>query len=197
MNDNRKKLLIILLISVLIFSLFTLYISSETPFSVSARSAALYVPETDSFLYLKNPDEKRGMASTTKIMTALIALEQIREDELITVGDESCGIDGSSLYLKSGQTLSAIDLIYALMLQSANDAASALAYHISGGIEEFALLMNTKAEELGMTNTHFKNPHGLDDKEHFTTARDLAILSANALKNSRLREISSTQKREI
>ena len=187
MYDNRKKLLIILLISALIFSFFTLYISSEEPFSVSADSAAVYLPEPDRFIYLKNENERRGMASTTKIMTALIAIEALDEDEEITVGSESCGIDGSSLYLRPGEVMNSLDLIYALLLQSANDAACALAYRIAGGIEEFAHLMNKKAEELGLSETHYSNPHGLDDKEHYTTARDLAILSATALKNERIR----------
>lgn len=197
MYDNRKKLLIILLICALIFSLFTLYISSEEPFSISADSAAVYIPEADRFIYLKNENERRGMASTTKIMTALIALETLDEDEMITVGSESCGIDGSSLYLRPGEVMNSLDLIYALLLQSANDAACALAHRIAGSIEEFAHLMNQKAEELGLFETHFTNPHGLDDKEHYTTARDLAILSGAALKNERLKEIASTRRREV
>jgi len=197
MNDNGKKLLTILIICALIFSLFTLYISSEEPFSVSARCCAVYLPEADRFIYLKNENEKRGMASTTKIMTALIALDQLDGSEEITVGSESCGIDGSSLYLRPGETMNSIDLIYALLLQSANDAACALAHRIAGGIEEFAAIMNSKAQELGLHSTHFTNPHGLDDKDHFTTSRDLAILSSVALKNERLKEIASTKRREI
>ena len=197
MYDNRKKLLIILILCAFIFSLFTLYISSEEPFSISAESAAAYVPCADRFIYLKNENERRGMASTTKIMTALIALEYLDENEEIVVGQESCGIDGSSLYLRPGDTMNSLDLIYALLLQSANDAACALAHRIAGSIEEFADLMNENAAKMGLSGTHFKNPHGLDDKDHYTTSRDLAILSAEALKNARLREISSTKKREI
>ena len=197
MYNNRKKLFILLIIAALIFSLFTLYISSEEPFSISAKAAALYVPEHDRFIYLKNPDEKLGMASTTKIMTALIALESLDEDEVLIADEKTCGIDGSSLYLKPGETMNAIDLIYALLLQSANDAACVLAHRIAGGIDEFTTLMNEKAKELGLTNTHFSNPHGLDAKEHYTTARDLAILSAEAMKNIRFSHIVSTTKQEI
>ncbi len=197
MNDNRKKLLIILIIAAFIFSLFTLYISSEELFKISARAAAVYEPETERFIYMKNPDERLGMASTTKIMTALIALETLDEDEMITANADCCGIDGSSLYLRPGETMNVIDLIYALLLQSANDAACVLAHRIAGGIEEFANLMNRKAEELGLKNTHFKNPHGLDDKDHYTTARDLSLLTAEAMKNERFLDITSTKRQEI
>ena len=166
MYNNRKKLFIILLIAALIFSLFTLYISSKEPFSISAKAAALYVPELERFIYTKNPDERLGMASTTKIMTALVALEALGEDEILIAEKESCGIDGSSLYLRPGEAINALDLIYALMLQSANDAACVLANRIAGGIDQFAEMMNKKAEELGLKSTHFANPHGLDNKEH-------------------------------
>ena len=197
MYNNRKKLFILLIIAALIFSLFTLYISSEAPFSISAKAAALYIPELEKFIYTKNPDEKLGMASTTKIMTALVALEALDENEILLADKESCGIDGSSLYLRPGETISAIDLIYALMLQSANDAACVLANRIAGGIDQFAELMNKKAKELGLKNTHFANPHGLDNKDHYTTAHDLAIISAEAMKNTRFQDIVSTTKREI
>ena len=197
MYDNRKRLLTILIIAALIFSLFTLYISSEERLSLSARSAALYEPETNRFIYTKNSNERLGMASTTKIMTALIALENLEENEVIIAPDEACGIEGSSIYLEPGESLSAIDLVYALMLQSANDAACVLAYRIAGGIESFAELMNAKASELGLLDTHFTNPHGLDDEEHYTTAHDLALLSAEAIKNESLQKITSTVRKKI
>lgn len=197
MYDNRKRFLILLLLLVLIFSLFTVYISSEQKITVSARSAALYEPETKRFLYTKNANERLGMASTTKIMTALIALETLDLSEDIAIDARAVGIEGSSIYLKHGEIMNALDLIYALMLQSANDAAAALAYKIAGSIENFAELMNEKALKLGLTDTHFTNPHGLDDKEHYTTAHDLAIISAEALRNDTFREITSTYKREV
>lgn len=197
MYNNRDKIIILLLLLTLVFSLFTIFISSASLPTVSARAAALYEPETDSFLYLKNADERLPMASTTKIMTALIALERLSPNEKIAVDKCAVGIEGSSIYLKPGEVLDAIDLIYAVMLQSANDAAAALAIKISGSIEEFASLMNEKARELGLKDTNFTNPHGLDNPDHYTTARDLAIIGAAALNNDRFREISSTYKREI
>ena len=130
-------------------------------------------------------------------MSALIALENIEPDRLVTVDDRAVGIDGSSIYLEQGETMSAEDLIYALMLNSANDAAEALAYEISGSVEGFCAMMNERAERLGLQNTHFSNPHGLDANDHYTTAHDLAIIAAEALKNQKFKEISSTKKREI
>ena len=197
MYNNRDRVILLLLILTLIFSLFTIFISSESTPSVSARAAALYEPETDSFLYLKNGNERLGMASTTKIMTAQLAIELLSPNESIAVDKRAVGIEGSSIYLTEDEVLTAEDLIYAVILQSANDAAAALAYKISGSIEDFALLMNEKARSLGLVNTSFTNPHGLDDKNHYTTAHDLAIISANALKNEKFKEISSTYKKEI
>ncbi len=181
----------------LLFSLFTIYVYSENSPSLSARSAALYEPETRSFIYTKNPHERLGMASTTKIMSALIALENLSLDTQIYVDDRAIGIDGSSIYLEQGEVLSAEDLIYALMLNSANDAAEALAYEICGSIEGFCDMMNERADQLGLKDTHFCNPHGLDSSEHYTSAYDLAIISAEALKNPEFKEIVSTGIREI
>ena len=198
MYRNRKEWLIaaIMLIS-LLFSLFTVYVYSENTPSVSARAAALYEPETGSFIYTKNAGERLGMASTTKIMTALIALESIELDRLVPIDDRAIGIDGSSIYLEQGEIMSAEDLIYALMLNSANDAAEALAYEICGSVEGFCSLMNERARTLELENTSFTNPHGLDAPDHYTTAHDLAIIAAEALKNPKFKEISSTRKKEI
>lgn len=197
MYNNRDRVILLLLILTLIFSLFTIFISSESTPSVSARAAALYEPETESFLYLKNENERLGMASTTKIMTAILALELLDPSESVAVDPRAVGIEGSSIYLSAGEVMSASDLVYAVLLQSANDAAAALAYKISGSIEAFADLMNEKARSFGLENTSFTNPHGLDDKNHYTTAHDLAIISANALKNNKFQEISSTYKKEV
>ncbi len=195
MYDNRNRLIYLLVITSVILTLFTFVASSHSEKipSVSAKAAVLYEPRTKRFLYTKNEDERLGMASTTKIMTALIALENLPPEELITADSNAVGIEGSSIYLKPGETMRAIDLIYALILQSANDAAEVLAYRISGSIQEFAKLMNEKAQELGAKNTNFTNPHGLDDKEHYTTASDLAIITAKALENEAFREIASTK----
>lgn len=197
MYDNKNKILILLLILTLTFSLFTVFISSSGAVGVSARSAALYEPETERFLYLKDSDRRLAMASTTKIMTALLALELLDPDEEIEIDERALGIEGSSIYLKQGERMTALDLVYAVLLQSANDAAEAIAYEISGGIQEFAALMNERASILGLTDTHFTNPHGLDDPNHYTTAHDLAIIAAEALKNEDFKKISSTYKKEI
>ena len=164
---------------------------------ISARSAALYVPQTNEFLYTKNANERLGMASTTKIMTALIALERLSLDHVIEIDERAIGIDGSSIYLEKGEIMSAEALIYALMLRSANDAAEALAYEICGNIEDFCVLMNERAASIGLSDTNFMNPHGLDASEHYTTAHDLALICAEALRNDKFKEISSTYKKDI
>ncbi len=197
MRSGKEKIIVVLLLVTLIFSLFTIYIYSHEQRTLSARSAVLYEPTEKNFIYTKNPNERLAMASTTKILTALIALEKTEPDEIIEADKRACGIEGSSIYLSEGERLSAIDLIYALMLQSANDAALVLAYKIAGSIEGFAELMNEYAHSLGLENSNFTNPHGLDDKNHYTTAHDLAIITAKALENPAFREIASTYKKEI
>ncbi len=197
MYDNKKRILTILIIIALVFSIFTIYIYSAQNPGLSARAATLYEPETETFVYSKNENERLAMASTTKIMTALIALESLDSNELIEIPREAVGIEGSSLYLEEGEVLSAESLIYGLMLGSANDAAAALAIEISGSTEEFASLMNQKARDFGLSDTNFKNPHGLDDEEHYTTAHDLAKIAAEALKNEKFKEISSCYKKRI
>ena len=197
MFDGKEKVIALLILITVLFSIFTIFVYSDSAPSVSAKAAALFEPETRKFLYSKKQNERLSMASTTKIMTALIALENLPLDKIIQVDDRAIGIDGSSIYLKNGENLTAESLIYALMLRSANDAAEALAYEISGSIEEFCRLMNERAAELSLKDTHFSNPHGLDADNHYTTAHDLAIITAEALKNEKFREISSTYKKEI
>ena len=192
--------LAILLIAAFIFSLLTIYAFGDHQshgFSISARSAALYQPETDEFLYEKNANEKLPMASTTKIMTALVASERAELDELVAIDDSAIGIEGSSAYLCRGDVLTMEELLYALLLQSANDAAVAIACYIGGNVEGFSALMNERAESLGLCSTHFTNPHGLDSDEHYTTARELAIIAAEALKNDSIKEITSQKSRSF
>ena len=165
--------------------------------SVSAKSAVLIEADSGKVVFEKNAEEKLPMASTTKIMTALVALEHGDMEKSVEVNDGAVGIEGSSIYLKCGEVILMRDLVYGLMLESANDAAAAIAYEISGGIDEFAGLMNETAVKLGLENTHFTNPHGLDDESHYTTASDLAALAAAALKNDEFREIVSTYKKTI
>lgn len=188
----------VLLITVFIFSFLTIYAFGEHKnggFSVSARSAVLYQPEIDNFLYSKDADVRLPMASTTKIMTALVALENSVLSEIVEVEDSAIGTEGSSAYLRHGDTLTMEELLYALLLQSANDAAVAIACHIGGDVEGFSALMNDRACQLGLTDTHFTNPHGLDDDEHYTTARELSLIAAEAMRNPTFRKIASTYKK--
>ena len=164
------------------------------PPATSARAMALFEPASGTFLAEKNADERLPMASTTKIMTALVALETLPLDGVISVPPEAVGVEGSSIYLYMGEKVTVRTLLYALMLASANDAAAALAMAAGGSIEGFAAMMNEKAAALGLADTHFCNPHGLHDGEHYTTARDLARLAAAALANETFAGIVSTRR---
>lgn len=164
------------------------------PPATSAASYALFDPTSGEFLAEKDATTRRPMASTTKIMTALVALERLSPSETVTVPDEAVGIEGSSIYLFKGEQITVRTLLYALMLSSANDAATALALHTAGSIEAFATMMNDKATALQLHDTHFCNPHGLHDAQHYTTARDLARLTAAALENATFAEIVSTKR---
>ena len=160
----------------------------------SAKAAFLYEPEYGTVLYSKNEELPLPMASTTKIMTALISIERLDLDRVIDIPKEAVGIEGSSVYLSANDKVRAIDLVYSVLLQSANDAAAALAIEVAGSIDGFADLMNKRAVEIGALNTSFKNPHGLDDSEHYTTAKDLALITGTALKNSTFKKICGTYK---
>lgn len=145
-------------------------------------------------IYEKNCDEKAYPASITKIMTAMLAIETLEKlhspiDQEITVPDCAVGAEGSSIYLKKGEKISIEDLLYGMMLRSGNDAALALATIIGGDTENFVDMMNARAEELGCTNTHFMNPSGLFDDNHYTTARDMALITAAAMQNESFRKI--------
>ena len=146
----------------------------------------------------RNADVRRYPASTTKIMTCILALERSEPDEIVTISKRACRLSerNSKMGLKPGEKFTMIDLIYGLMLPSGNDAAIAIAEHIGGSIDGFAALMNKKAAKLGLTGTHFVNPHGLHNAEHYTTARDMAILTAYAFENDTFREIVSTSEYE-
>lgn len=162
--------------------------------SLSAECAVLYDPAGHRVLYGRNADKRHAMASTTKIMTALVALRHLPLDTVVTVPKEATGVEGSSVYLKPGETYTLEALLYALLLQSANDAAEAIAYAVAGGIESFSDLMNETAKNLGLSETHFENPHGLDGESHYTTARELAIIAAEALENEDFARIVSTRR---
>ena len=189
---DRRTLLYLLILSTFLISMMALLAYADTDLSPSARSSALYNPDTRSFLYQNNANQRLPMASTTKIVTALIAIETLDPNEVITIPREAVGIEGSSLYLRENDKVSVIDLIYAVLLQSANDAAAALALRISGNTSCFAEMMTERVNRIGALDTMFQNPHGLDEKDHYTTAHDLAIISAEALNNETFRKIAAT-----
>lgn len=164
---------------------------------VSAESAILIETSTASIVGMKNADQRMPMASTTKIMTALVAIEHGNIAKTVSISPGAVGVEGSSVYLYEGERLTLEDLIYAMMLESANDAAAAIAIEVGGSLEGFAEMMNQKAKELGLKNTHFTNPHGLDNEEHYTTARDLATIALAAMQNETFKSIVSTYKRTI
>ncbi len=164
---------------------------------VYAGSAVLVEAESGRVLYEQNAHTRMPMASTTKIMTALVVLETCDLQATVCVDARAVGTEGSSVYLYPEERLTVEQLLYALMLSSANDAAAALAYEVAGSIEGFAALMNQKAQALGLVNTRFANPHGLDAQGHYTTAYDLACITAYALENEDFLRIVSTQKKVI
>ena len=165
--------------------------------SVSAQSAIVLETSGGNIVYEKNAHLRLPMASTTKIMTAIVALEYSDPSLLVKIPPSAVGIEGSSIYLYDGEILSMEHLLYALLLESANDAAIAIAIAVSGTVDAFVELMNLKAISLGLTSTHFTNPHGLDHEEHYTTASDLANLAAYCIQNDLFRTIVSTQRMTI
>ena len=161
--------------------------------AISAQSYVLLDAATGRILEQKLPDKKSLIASTTKIMTALLICEQCNVLDRVRIPKEAVGIEGSSMYLQEGEILTIQELLYGLMLRSGNDAATALAIYCGGTVEGFAQLMNDKARTLGLRNSHFENPHGLDSAQHYSTAEDLAVLSAYAMKNPIFSKIVSTK----
>ncbi len=164
------------------------------PPQISAKQAILIDGKTGEVLFEKNADEKGYPASTTKIMTALVTMDICEEigagvDTAVKIPAEAVGVEGSSLYLKKGEERTLENLLYGVMLRSGNDGATALAAIMGGNTEHFVQLMNEKAQKLGCTGTHFVNPSGLFDEEHYTTARDLAIIAKEAMKNKTFRKI--------
>lgn len=169
---------------------------SELP-KTNSRRYIVYDRISKSMIIGKNEDIKSAMASTTKIMTTIVILEKADLNETVTVSAKAGGTGGSRLGLKRGDKASVRDLLYGLMLRSGNDAAVALAEHVGGSVKGFAELMNEKAIELGLTNTHFVTPHGLDDANHYTTALELAKLTDYAMDNETFAKIVGTKSTTI
>ena len=181
---KKYLLLLTLLIPLKVFGIDT-----------SARSAILMDMDSNRILYEENIHEVRSVASISKIMTALVAIESGKLDEKVIVGNEIEKSYGSGIYIKEGEELKLRDLVYGLMLRSGNDAALAIAKYVGGSVEDFVNLMNDKAKEIGMKNTTFNNPSGLDqEKGNYSTAYDMAILTSYAMKNDDYKTITSTKK---
>lgn len=193
---KRSAMRALALICALMLVLGAVLTANATP-SLSAKSAILIEAQSGKVLYQQNAFVRLPMASTTKIMTAIVAIESGNIGRTVSVSPDAVGIEGSSIYLYPNEKLTLEQLIYALLLESANDAATAIAIEVAGSVDAFAALMNQKAEELGLTATHFTNPHGLDNEEHYTTAYDLACIAAYALKNETFRKLCSTGRMTI
>ena len=164
----------------------------------SAKSMCVLEQDSKRVLYEKDKDTMRANASTTKIVTAITVIQNCDNlDEVITVNDKSIGIEGTSIYLRKNEQLSVRDLLYGLMLRSGNDSAVALAYHVGGSEDNFVTMMNDLCASVGAKNSHFSNPHGLDETNHYTTAYDLALVTAYALNNPIFAEIVSTKHHTI
>lgn len=178
-----------------IIAISTIILTTNTAYAVadSAKSACVMNMSTGEIVFEKNAYEQLPMASTTKIMTAFTALKNSEADENVKISINAQNQEGSSMYAKAGDCISMQDMLYGLMLNSGNDAAVAIAEHISGDIESFADLMNSEAAMLGADNTSFKNPNGLHNDGHFTTAADLALIARAAMQSEEFRNIVKTQ----
>lgn len=193
-----KKILAVLLSFCLCITIWSFEAKAEDiEIPTNAKAFVLMDPVSGRILLEKNSEEKRPMASTTKIMTAIIALEKGNLKSQVKVSSKAASVVGSSFHLKYGEVLSLEDMLYGLMLPSGNDAATAIAEHIGGTEENFVEMMDQRALELGALNTQFKNPHGLDDDQHYTTAKDLALIARQAWSIYKFREIVQTKTKDI
>jgi D-alanyl-D-alanine carboxypeptidase (penicillin-binding protein 5/6) len=166
--------------------------------SISAKGAALIDVQSGRILYGKDMNKKMLIASLTKIITAIVAIESGKLQETVTTSNHAYGVEGSSIYLGLGEKQKLIDLVYAIMLRSGNDAATAIAEHVGeGSVRKFVDKMNAKVKELGLTGTHFANPHGLDAENHYSTPHDMAVLTAYALRNQTFAEVVRTPVKRI
>lgn len=196
----KKSMLHILLI----FALLTAVCAGAAPaaaaperIGTSAEAAALIDVKSGRLLYAQQGDKRMRIASLTKIMTAIVAIEQGKLSDKVKVSKNAYGKEGSSIYLKLDEEMSLHHLLYGLMLRSGNDAATAIAEHVGGSEQGFVFLMNEKAKELGMSGSRFMNPHGLDHADHYSTANDMARLTAYALANPVFRDIVKTEVKKV
>ena len=188
----HKYLIPLLLCGVFLFFCGVRAQAQELP-SISAQSAELLVADTGEFLFEKNAQQQRGMASTTKIMTSLLAVEESDPNRVITATEAMVRVEGTSIGLQAGDKITLRNLIYGMLLESGNDAANATAIALAGSADQFAERMNARAKEIGMTNTHFVTPSGLDHEEHYSCAHDMALLGAEAIQNPEFAAVCSTK----
>jgi D-alanyl-D-alanine carboxypeptidase (penicillin-binding protein 5/6) len=189
-----RKPFIFLFLFMLIIAYLPQKANAAISLAVNAKSAILIEQKSGRILFEKDANTKRRIASITKIMTAILAIESGKMNNYVKVSEHATRAEGSSVYLKPGEKIKLQDLVYGLMLRSGNDTAVAIAEYVGGSVDGFAYLMNQKAREIGMYNTHFTNPHGLDDsKDHYSTANDMALLMRYAMNNSDFRKISGTK----
>ena len=172
--------------------LMIIFLEPVRAIELTAEAAVVIDSVTGAVIYGKNQDARLGMASTTKIMTGILAIENGNMQDVVTVGKNACNVEGSAIYLKEGEKITFETLVYGLLLKSGNDAAMAIAEHISGSVPAFVKLMNDKAKELGLKSTSFANPHGLYDPNHYTTAYELALIGRYAMKNPTFEKIVNT-----
>lgn len=189
--------LVTLLMLWLFTSLTVTPASAATVPDITGEAAVLMDSSSGQLLFAKNPDQRMYPASTTKIITAIIALESGRINDIVTIPLEACNVEGSAVGLQEGEQITLNDLIYALMLNSGNDCAVAIACHLGGSVDGFVQQMNKKAYEVGAVNTHFNNPNGLPEPNHYSTARDMALIAGYAMKNDNFRDIVSTKTQTI
>ncbi|ANC77730.1 D-alanyl-D-alanine carboxypeptidase [Fictibacillus phosphorivorans] len=188
----KRKPLLLVLIGMLILAAFPQEAKAEP--GVSASAAVLMEQSSGRVLYGRNEHRPMRIASITKIMTAILAIESGKMNDTVTITESASRTEGSSLYLKPGEKIPLKDLVYGLMLRSGNDSAVAIAEHVGGSLDGFSYLMNQKAEEIGMKHTRFRNPHGLDTHEdHYSTAYDMAVLTRYAMNNDTFKDVSSTK----
>lgn len=191
-----KRIVSFVLAAAVLLGLLPLSAGAEE-YTVSAQSAMVMCADTGDVVYEKNADEKMLIASITKIMTAIVVIENADMSQSVEILPEWAAVEGSSMYLKCGESYTVYELLLGMMLASGNDAAAALAASVFGSESACADKMNEKAAELGMTGSHFTNPHGLDGAEHYSTARDMARLTVYCMENGSFRDIVSTNSAEI
>jgi D-alanyl-D-alanine carboxypeptidase len=195
--DLRKYISVLLTLFIIVSEKTALSYSGTNAPTISSRYAVVIEWDSGKILYQRKSTEVVPMASTTKIITAIVALENSNLSDIVTVTPKAASIHGSSIGLKSGQKVTMEELLYGLMLQSGNDCAIAIAEHIAGSVEKFCLMMDSKAFDIGAFNTHFSTPHGLDAEGHFTTAYDLALITGYALHNNVFARIVSSKEAVI